>query len=77
MKSKTVKRRAVTPREAAEIYGLSVGTLANLRYQKRGARYHLVGRKVLYLVEDLEAWLLRNPILTTDSLPEDNLRGQT
>lgn len=72
MKNKTEKRKTVTPQEAAEIYGLNVATLANLRCQKRGSKYFRCGRKVLYLVEDLEAWLLRNPVLTIDSLNQSN-----
>ncbi|MCE5265974.1 MAG: helix-turn-helix domain-containing protein [Deltaproteobacteria bacterium] len=77
MPKKIIVRKAVTPQEAAEIYGLSVGSLANLRVKRQGARYHLCGRRVFYLVEDLEAWLLRNPVLTIDSLPEGhNQQGE-
>lgn len=72
MKNKTLMRKAVTPQEASEIYPLSVGTLANERYHKRGPKYFRCGRKVLYLVEDLEAWLFRNPVLTIDSIDLNN-----
>lgn len=70
MKKKALQRKTVTPQEASEIYGLSVGSLANLRAKRLGARYYKSGRRVFYLVEDLEAWLLGNPMLTIDSLPE-------
>jgi hypothetical protein len=70
MKKKPVTRRTVTPQEAAEIYGLSVGSLANQRVKRQGSRYYTCGRRVFYLVEDLERWLLRNPVMTIDSLPE-------
>ena len=70
MQKKILKRKTVKPQEAAEIYGLSVGSLANMRAKRLGARYYVCGRRVFYLVEDIEAWLLRNPVLTIDSLPE-------
>jgi hypothetical protein len=70
MKKTPITRRTVTPQEAAEIYGLSVGSLANMRTKRLGARYYTCGRRVFYLVEDLEAWLLRNPVMTINSLPE-------
>ena len=71
MEKKVAERKTVTPQEAAEIYGLSVGTLANDRYNKRGPKYFRCSRKILYRVDDLEGWLLRNPVLTIDSLPEE------
>ena len=65
---KVLYRKAVTPREAAELYGLSVGSLANLRSKKLGPRYYTRGRKIFYRVDDLEAWLFQNQILTIDSI---------
>ena len=64
------ERKAIRPHEAAEMYGLSVGSLANLRVSGKGCRFYRVGRKVLYLVSDFDAWIRRNPVLTMDSLPE-------
>ncbi|HQO64131.1 MAG TPA: helix-turn-helix domain-containing protein [Syntrophorhabdus sp.] len=58
--------KSLTPKDAAYIYGLSEGTLANLRYNKKGPRYFKVGRKVLYRIEDLESWITRQPVLTMD-----------
>lgn len=72
MKNNPLKRRAVSPKQASEIYGLSIGTLANERYHKRGPKYFRCGRKILYLVEDLEAWLFQNPVLTIDSINNAN-----
>ena len=71
MQKKIDKRITITPKEAAEIYGLSVGTLANDRYNKRGPKYFRCGRKILYRVDYLEGWLFQNPVLTIDSLPEE------
>lgn len=71
MNQKPTSRKSLTARQVAEIYGLEVGTLANLRYQKRGPKHYKVGRrKVLYWVDDVEQWLKRHPVLTFDSLPE-------
>ena len=69
--SKLCKKVAVTPKEAAQMYGLSEGTLANLRCRRLGAKFYRAGnKKILYFVSDLEDWLKRNPVLTKDSLPE-------
>ena len=68
MKKMDVKRRALSPDEAAAMYGLNVGTLANLRYAKQGPKYFKVGKKVVYFVEDVEAWIRQNPVLTRDSI---------
>jgi len=71
MMSKEIKKRAITPRELEAIYGIPRGSLANLRWSKRGPKYYKAGlRRVIYMVEDVEEWLSRNPILTRDSLPE-------
>ena len=64
------ERKALSPKEAAEIYGLSVGTLANLRCQKHGPQYYKCGRKVLYKLEHIDQWVLRNPVITIDSIPD-------
>ena len=68
-KTKT-NRKAVTAEEAAEIYSLNAGTLANMRAAKKGPRYVKQGRKILYFVSDLEAWLRSGTVLTGDMLPE-------
>lgn len=70
-KPKKIIRKAMTPRQASQTYGISEGTLANMRHQKTGPKYYKIGkRKVIYFVEDFEAWLRKNPVLTIDSLPE-------
>lgn len=70
MNQKPISKKSLTAREVAEVYGLEVGTLANLRCQKRGPKYYRVGRKVLYWVDDVEKWVKRVPVLTLDSMPE-------
>ena len=65
------ERKMISPTEAAEIYSLNAGSLANLRSKRRGPKFYKVGRKILYAVEDLEAWLKRQPVLTIDSLDDE------
>jgi hypothetical protein len=68
--TKKMEKKAMTP-QASEAYGLSVGTLCNLRYQKRGPKYHVVGRrKVLYFVSDIELYIKKGLVLTRDSLED-------
>jgi hypothetical protein len=60
-------QKAGTPKEMSRIYGIPLGTLANLRYQKRGPRYFRRGRSILYFSSDFEAWLKSDPVLTKES----------
>lgn len=69
-------KKALTPKEFAECYGFSEGTLANFRYQNRGPKYFRVGqRKILYYIDDIELWIRQSPVLTMDSLPEGKYRS--
>jgi predicted DNA-binding transcriptional regulator AlpA len=53
---------AVGVEDAAHITGLSVNWLNQLRSKGAGPRYLKVGRRALYLVADLEAWLTANAV---------------
>ena len=70
MNTKKIEKLAVTPREAARLFGLSEGTLANLRCKKLGPMYYRVpgGRKIVYFLSDIEDWIRKNPVATLDSL---------
>lgn len=70
MKSEQLIKRSLTPQQVEAIYGIPVGTLANLRYQKKGCMYHKLGRRVLYFTKDVEAWIRQESILTMDSCPD-------
>jgi len=63
-------RKAGTPYEISQCYGIPEGTLANWRYKRLGPKYFRIGRKVLYFIEDVEIWIRQNPILTKDSIDE-------
>lgn len=56
-----VPRLTVKPTAAAEMLGLSRGTLANWRAEGRGPRYIKSGKQILYRVSDIEAWLDAQP----------------
>jgi len=58
-----ILRLSVKSTVAAEMLGLSRGTLANWRAEGRGPRYIKLGRDVLYRVSDLEAWLDAQPTI--------------
>jgi hypothetical protein len=66
--NKYPKKEAGTPCEMARLYGIPTGTLANLRYLKKGPKFYKVGKSVLYFTGDFEDWLRRKPVLTKDSI---------
>ncbi len=67
-----VKKKLITPKEAANIFGFCEGTLANQRFKKLGCRFYKVNRKVLYDYDELESWAKRCPVLTMDSVVQEN-----
>lgn len=64
----THTKKAGTPHEVAQTYGIPEGTLANMRWKKVGPKFYRRGRVVVYFWEDVEAWLRQNPVLTIDSV---------
>ncbi|RJR43512.1 MAG: hypothetical protein C4576_14220 [Desulfobacteraceae bacterium] len=46
--------------------GLSEKTLANLRSLGQGPRYYRRGRLIFYDVADIQEWLTKNPVETSD-----------
>ncbi|MCT1716385.1 helix-turn-helix transcriptional regulator [Dermabacter hominis] len=60
---KDIPRLSVKPSTAAEMLGLSRGTLANWRAEGRGPRYIKLGKDVLYRVSDIESWLDAQPTI--------------
>mgnify|MGYP006443013003 CR=1 FL=1 len=48
------------------VIGLSSKTMCNLRSQKRGPKYYMVGGTPYYKLEDLENYFGANPVETTD-----------
>ncbi len=54
-----VRRMLRTP-DAAEYCGSSASTFEKLRLTGGGPAYSKIGRRVVYCVEDLDAWLAAN-----------------
>jgi excisionase family DNA binding protein len=54
--------------EAAHYLGLSKSTLNKLRVHSGGPAYFKCGRRVVYDIRDLEAWLLRRKMSHTSEL---------
>jgi len=65
-------KKYLTYSEAAEFSGFSVGTLRNLvstQVLRRGIHYTKPhGRKILFIRENFELWLLEKPIPSTCQL---------
>jgi len=76
MNQKEVTKRCITPQQLQEIYGIPVGTSANNRYLGKGCKYQKVGRRILYFIEDVEAWIRENQFLTIDSIPDEKKWGR-
>ncbi len=70
MNEKPLKRIALKPSEVKAMFGIPEGTLANLRWAKKGPRYFKKpgGRGVFYLLSDVEDWITSNPVETIDSI---------
>jgi hypothetical protein len=66
MSENKMQQVSITPEQAAKLYGLNAGSLANLRSRRQGPRYYKVGKKIVYRVEDLERWLFDEPVMTLD-----------
>lgn len=59
---------------AAEYLGVARGTLCNWRTSGKGPRYRRIGRRPLYRVSDLEAWI--ESTATTSTADEARRRGR-
>jgi hypothetical protein len=62
------EQKAATPDIIAAMYGIPMGTLANLRWLKRGPKYFKRGRRIFYFIADFEKWLKEEPAETMDSM---------
>jgi hypothetical protein len=70
----TISKKMVTRQEAAMMFGVAPGTLANWLSHSRGPRaYRVNRRKILYDVHDLELFFQANPVETVDSIGEQQM----
>ncbi len=63
----TLHRTLRTP-EAARYIGIRPNTLEGWRIQKKGPKFHRVGRLIIYFREDLDAYLASRGVHTLDSI---------
>ncbi len=55
-------RAALNNNDAAEYIGLAAGTLKKWRVTGEGPAYVRIGSRIVYLVQDLDAWLLEHRV---------------
>ena len=61
------QKKMLSPAAVEALFGIPRGSLANLRWAKKGPRYYKVGsRRVLYRLEDIRSWIESNPVITTE-----------
>ena len=70
-----VRRRHVRPEGAAEYLDLDVGTLANWRSLGQGPKFRKIGARVVYDIEDLDAFYAQYPLHGSGTLELDGARG--
>lgn len=53
-------KQYIPPKRLAEMWNTTTGQLSNWRYRGEGPPYYRAGKKkILYCVEEVEAWLQR------------------
>jgi predicted DNA-binding transcriptional regulator AlpA len=65
----TIARKMLHTDAAAEYCGSSSSTFEKLRLTGGGPLYSKIGRRVVYAVADLDAWLLANQRRSTSDHP--------
>jgi len=61
-----IKKKFISTTEAAQRIGIPEGSLNNMAWKKTGPRFYKVGKRRLYDVDDLDAFVKSNPVLTID-----------
>lgn len=60
------------PNEVQDLFSIPKGTLSNWRSRKMGPRFYKLSRKILYRLEDLQEFFMKNPIEPEGGENEDN-----
>jgi hypothetical protein len=68
--NKESRRIALKPSEVRETFGIPEGTLANLRWARKGPRYFKRpgGRGIFYLLADVEVWITSRPVYPSEGV---------
>lgn len=61
-----VTKIGLSRKEAAIALDTTPGVLGNWAVQRKGPRFYKIGRRCLYLPEDLRSFATANPVLTMD-----------
>lgn len=61
-----IPKKFLPTNEAAQRIGIPVGTLNNMAWKKIGPKFYKVGNRRLYDIDDLDAFIKSNPVLTID-----------
>ncbi len=56
----------LSPAEVEAQYCIPRGSLANMRFARRGPQFFKIGKKVLYKVVDIERWISEGLVLTSE-----------
>lgn len=68
-KNSLSERKMLSPADVEALYGIPRGSLANLRWSRKGPQFFKVGaRRVLYRLDDVRRWIESRPVLTKDSV---------
>lgn len=62
-----LKQDFLSPAEVEQKYGILESTLNQWRYKGKGPAYFKLGRKVRYAVSEIEEWVMKRLVLTSDS----------
>jgi len=61
-----IQKKFLPTNEAAQRIGIPPGTLSNMAWKKTGPKFYKVGNRRLYDIDDLDAFVKSNPVLTID-----------
>ena len=65
---KKQEKVALSAKQVEQVYSIPIGSLANMRWRREGPKFYKVNRRVVYFAADIEDWLTRFPVLTTDCI---------
>jgi predicted site-specific integrase-resolvase len=71
-------KKFLSAQELVDRWGGAVSsrTLANWRTQGKGPRYVRVGGRIIYAIEEVEAWEKRRSVQSTSEYAKDTFSGE-
>ncbi|SHN66476.1 helix-turn-helix domain-containing protein [Desulfovibrio litoralis] len=71
-----MSKKKLSTDEAADYLGVRPNTLEVWRSKKKGPNYSKIGSRVLYDLEDLEAYFVSKNVYTTDTAPQLRMQNR-